>query len=172
MSLKLPTSLTTVTPLSKLIALILFVSLPFLGFYLGVQYGKLQIKAVENEPQTKIVRITKEEDQKDLLKRCGTDSLLDLVIPKEHFTQINGPLLSPDCRHIAWSSWESGTSGMYVQEPEGHEGLFIYSEKTGKTERVVVPERGKSVSIQRWIDGETIEYMIETEVFTYELNSN
>lgn len=33
-----PNPLTTVTPLSKFIALILFISLPFLGFYLGTRY--------------------------------------------------------------------------------------------------------------------------------------
>ena len=33
--------LTTVTPLSKLLAMILFILLPFLGFYLGIQYREL-----------------------------------------------------------------------------------------------------------------------------------
>ncbi len=36
---KLPKSLTTVTTLSKTIAMILFITLPFLGFYLGFQYS-------------------------------------------------------------------------------------------------------------------------------------
>ncbi len=36
----LPKSLTTVTPLSKIIAAILFITFPFLGFYLGMQYQK------------------------------------------------------------------------------------------------------------------------------------
>ena len=34
----LPKSFTTVTPLSKVIAMILFVSLPFVGYYLGMKY--------------------------------------------------------------------------------------------------------------------------------------
>ncbi|MEI6462860.1 MAG: hypothetical protein WCO33_04315 [bacterium] len=37
--MKLPTSLTTVTPLSKILALIIFVSLPLVCFILGVNYG-------------------------------------------------------------------------------------------------------------------------------------
>lgn len=37
---RLPSSLTTVTPFSKLFALILFILLPFIGFYLGIQYQK------------------------------------------------------------------------------------------------------------------------------------
>jgi hypothetical protein len=40
-SKKLPKFLTTVTPLSKLIAAILFVTLPLLGFCLGIKYGIL-----------------------------------------------------------------------------------------------------------------------------------
>jgi hypothetical protein len=35
---KFPKWLTTVTPLSKALAMILFIALPFLGFYLGIQY--------------------------------------------------------------------------------------------------------------------------------------
>ncbi len=35
---KLPTWLTTVTPFSKTLAMILFILLPFLGFYLGMKY--------------------------------------------------------------------------------------------------------------------------------------
>ncbi|HJZ05651.1 hypothetical protein A2634_05300 [Candidatus Amesbacteria bacterium RIFCSPHIGHO2_01_FULL_48_32] len=40
-SIKLPTFLTTVTPLSKTLAMALFIILPFAGFYLGIQYEKL-----------------------------------------------------------------------------------------------------------------------------------
>lgn len=37
----LPSSFTTVTPISKFIAMLLFITLPFAGFYLGIQYGKI-----------------------------------------------------------------------------------------------------------------------------------
>lgn len=38
---RLPKSLTTVTPLSKTIAFLLFILLPFIGFYLGMHYQKV-----------------------------------------------------------------------------------------------------------------------------------
>ncbi|MFA6518806.1 MAG: hypothetical protein WCV93_04140 [Candidatus Shapirobacteria bacterium] len=38
--MKLPSFFTTVTPLSKYLAMLLFVSLPFIGFILGVNYQK------------------------------------------------------------------------------------------------------------------------------------
>ena len=37
--MKLPKSWTTVTTLSKILALAMFVTLPFIGFYFGYQYG-------------------------------------------------------------------------------------------------------------------------------------
>lgn len=40
---------TTVTPLSKTIAFILFVTLPFLGFFLGVKYGEVRAIVEEHE---------------------------------------------------------------------------------------------------------------------------
>lgn len=36
----LPKSLTTVTTFSKIIALILFILMPFIGFYIGIKYQK------------------------------------------------------------------------------------------------------------------------------------
>jgi len=39
--IKLPSSWVTVTPLSKIVAMIFFILFPFLGFYFGIQYQKL-----------------------------------------------------------------------------------------------------------------------------------
>jgi hypothetical protein len=47
--MKLPQSWTTVTTLSKIIAILLFVSLPFTGFYFGYKYG---IKSISPPPVT------------------------------------------------------------------------------------------------------------------------
>lgn len=38
--MKLPKQLTTVTPLSKFLALFMFVTIPIIGFFLGTQYQK------------------------------------------------------------------------------------------------------------------------------------
>ena len=42
---KLPPSLTTVTPLSKALAAILFITFPFIGFYLGQQYRTPELES-------------------------------------------------------------------------------------------------------------------------------
>jgi eight-cysteine-cluster-containing protein len=49
----LPKSLTTVTTFSKILALFLFISLPFLGFYLGFKYNSLLNQASQT-PQVVI----------------------------------------------------------------------------------------------------------------------
>ena len=38
---------TTVTPLSKALAMIVFITLPFAAFFLGMNYGKQTIRPIE-----------------------------------------------------------------------------------------------------------------------------
>ncbi len=48
--MKLSKKYTTVTPLSKILALILFIALPFIGFYLGMLYQKGIDVGIPNPP--------------------------------------------------------------------------------------------------------------------------
>lgn len=50
--MKLPKELTTVTPLSKILALLMFILMPIFGFFLWMQYQKTipQEKSVEGKP--------------------------------------------------------------------------------------------------------------------------
>lgn len=49
--MNIPKELTTVTPLSKALAVILFITLPFIGFFLGVKYqSSLNTPKVETIP--------------------------------------------------------------------------------------------------------------------------
>lgn len=57
--MKLFKKLTTITPLSKFIALTLFIILPFLGFYLGIRYQELDSTAVKTSQYQS--QITKEQ---------------------------------------------------------------------------------------------------------------
>lgn len=47
--MRLSKVLTTVTPLSRMLALLLFIALPFVGFYAGTQY---QARLMQNEYPT------------------------------------------------------------------------------------------------------------------------
>lgn len=48
--MKLPKELTTVTPLSKILAAILFIMLPFIGFFLGTRYQRILFAPMEMAP--------------------------------------------------------------------------------------------------------------------------
>jgi hypothetical protein len=56
----LPKSFTTVTTLSKILALMMFISLPFLGFYLGMKY-QIAITPTSNCPTASVNKLTQEE---------------------------------------------------------------------------------------------------------------
>ena len=58
--MKLTQSLTTVTRLSKILAAVLFVTLPFVGFYLGMEYQKgiTPIISDQSSSQIPIIRIS------------------------------------------------------------------------------------------------------------------
>ncbi len=61
--MKLPKELTTVTPLSKTLAFVVIVTIPFLGFFFGIKYDQLltsnnlaMSSLTKNEPQSKLTR--------------------------------------------------------------------------------------------------------------------
>lgn len=61
--MKLPTYMTTVTGLSKSLALILFVALPFIGFYFGVRYQKSVTPVIDSTNSTNSMKKGKTLDE-------------------------------------------------------------------------------------------------------------
>jgi hypothetical protein len=134
--MNLPEYLTKVTALSKKYALLLFIVLPLVGFYLGVKYQQSLPNTIEYVEKEKIVKVPTSNSPQSLIRRCGF--IPDIANPSRvRFDVINGPMWAPDCRHIAWSLWLSGTSYL-GDEPEiikeiennprelsGREGVFI-----------------------------------------------
>ncbi len=59
--MKLPKSWTTVTTLSKILALAMFVGLPFIGFYFGYQYGIKSVITSDSNVKPTIIRETPTE---------------------------------------------------------------------------------------------------------------
>lgn len=70
--MSLPRWATRVTPLSKLIALILFVSLPFIGFYFGIQYQK-------DFPPAEVLTSVKPREKIIIYKVRDADTLISLA---------------------------------------------------------------------------------------------
>lgn len=56
--MSLPKSFTTVTPFSKLLALFLFITLPFLTFYLGLAFNPYQTAPQQQSPLIQIQTVT------------------------------------------------------------------------------------------------------------------
>lgn len=59
--MQLPQSFTTITPLSKIIAIVLFVTLPFIGAYVGYKFGKSTVIPVTCVTETKPANIPTKE---------------------------------------------------------------------------------------------------------------
>ena len=61
---------------------------------------------------------------------------------------------SPDCKNIAWSSWQSTFAN-----PSIPVGLFVYDSTTQETKLVYVPKQGQDeedIEMQKWQDKNSI----------------
>lgn len=155
--MKLPQFLTTVTPFSKLLAMVLFILFPIASFYLGIKYQQSFPAKIEYITQEKIIKVFPTETPKSLIYRCGDiPEYSDLNIPRDRFTRVIGPFWSPDCRHIAWSVWQSGAMGIEYQGPYSFEGLFLYDDKDKKVKKIYTPNLGETVEIKEWKDKDTV----------------
>src|SRR5947207_1948608 len=106
---KLSKQWTTVTPLSKMFALGMLVILPFIGAYVGY---KLRDKAYVKPSPVELARtgpMMSGDSKSETIRRCGDIPREELGVDYGHFTIVDGPVWAPDCRHIAWSVWQSGT---------------------------------------------------------------
>lgn len=125
--MKLPESWTTVTLLSKILAIILFVSLPFIGFYFGVKYQKniyiennvseIKVNNEETKNITNTPILMKTEDQQ--FSRIVVTKF-NLAIPNSWKVQISnqstsefsGRLIIPDVNsEMTFISVQAGPAG-------------------------------------------------------------
>lgn len=181
----LPKWAVTVTPFSKTLALIIFVTFPIIGFGLGMKYQKTVTPSrTEYITKERIIRLPPKDTVLSLIKRCGM--IPDEVqINKSHFDVINGPVWSQDCRHISWSLWESGP-GYREDKPEviqeiennprqlsGREGVFLYTEATKKTVKIFSPSKlGELPVFKEWLDRNTIVFTANNNEYKYDLKNN
>lgn len=125
--MKLPESWTTVTLLSKILAIILLVSLPFIGFYLGVKYqkniyienniSKIKVNTEETKIITNTPTLKKTEDQQ--FSRIAVTKF-NLAIPNSWKAQISsqstsefsGRFIIPDVNsEMTFISVQAGSAG-------------------------------------------------------------
>lgn len=160
------------------VLIVLVVILPVLTLILGM----IIAKKTNNQPNSTVTNRTpyaiKIESPRDLIKRCGTIPTENLQINKGHFTVLDGPVWSPDCRHIAWSLWQSGTSNPVTGEgiggngPYSYEGIYIYTESTNQIKQIYTPtEAGESATFQKWSDRNTIIFTKQQTPYKYSLKT-
>ena len=119
-----------------------------------------------------------------MIKRCGAIPD-EVIIIKGHFDVVNGPSWSPDCRHITWSLWESGTS--YLSDDSKildsiskndrrlseKEGVFLFTDTTKKTVRIYTPNKLDETPIYKeWSDRNIIVFTADKSEFNYGLTNN
>jgi hypothetical protein len=164
-SKKLPGWLITVTPFSKYLAMVLFVTLPFIGFILGMKYQKAIDLVIEMQTKPLVVNTTPTAMPVSKIAvsispslepiSCG-DIPSNIQIKKDSFTMVNGPTWAPDCAHIAWSSWQSTFAN-----PSIPVGLFVYDPLTEKTKLVYVPKEGQDeedIELKKWQNSNLIVF--------------
>ncbi len=181
--MKLPDSFTKVTPLSKLLAGILFILLPFIGFYAGLKYQPNKAQDLEFIPKETIVKVPQEDNQNSLIRRCG-DIPVNAYPEEKHFDAVTGPMWAPDCRHIAWSLWESGT-GYGGNDPKmieqiennprilsGREGIFLYNDSDRTIKKIYNPTKlSEGPTLIKWEDRDILIFEADQKEYTYGLIS-
>lgn len=140
-----------------IIVLLLSITLPLIGFYVGLNYEENQNSSTEVE--TEIVTNTKEADEKyrESIKKCGD-------IPNQvkqidgQFVQIGRAEWSSDCKFLAYDV-KFFTLGEVTEEQMKKIGIYLYSKDKGTIEHVIL-NAYNSPSFLRWDNSNKI-------VFTY-----
>ncbi len=144
----LPKFFTTVTPLSKVLAIFLFVSLPFLGYYLGNKY----IPNIPADTTTTIVEKTSES----WVKPISTDTIVPIV--KDGLLNIYSltqkVLQSTEYK----TSWGSGASGLGGDAPiSSPNGKLIAFINRGDSSNLYILAAGTQKAIK--ITNYPVEYL-------------
>lgn len=162
--MKLPKAYTPVTPLSKSVAIVLFVWLSFLGFYIGTQYQKTLDITTQRAPLT---------NWKPFIYADGSFSLYYPPIWYTVYSPIFSELHPPDFSGH-FSFFDVGTDPHYsVGDTSGNEVLQIFLSKNDWTvsdfkrmDRSLKPGRIEETTIGnkpavRYIDSNSIRYDIK-----------
>ena len=178
--MSLPKSFTTVTPLSKLSAAILFIVLPFICFLLGTKFQVKQPQNFQYIVKEKIVRVPVVDDKASLIQRCG-DIPINAYPKQGHYDVVSDMVWAPDCRHIAWSLWESGTGYLgndskvleeIANNPRtlsGREGVFIYNDSNGLTKKIFNPSGINEIpELINWKNKDTLIFKAGEKILSYD----
>ena len=168
-------SWTKVTKLSKILAMILFVSLPFIGFYLGIKYQKINTATCPvSSTSTPVSKKEKVGDKMDNTY-CGDIPDIDSYYLYSNKDIKSNYAWSPDCHHIAWSSQTVTPSYGRTDDPftpQSYLGVFVYNDCSKQVQKVYIPETKGSYQFEKWLDEGSFIYSIEDQQYTYSIFEN
>ncbi len=134
------------------ILIVLLIALGIGGYFV---YKQSFLSDRNNQPKTEPPQTTKAPQASpkvDLIEKCG-DIPKEIGVKVNHYTVIDGPAWSPDCKHIAWSLWQSGTGVIDIDatptpapsvkptpSPLPFEGIYLYDAQTKKTKKIISPK--------------------------------
>ncbi len=168
--------ITTISPLSKYLALSMLVIIPIIGFMIGRNYEREMTKLpTSSKPQnTESNQIVATDENSDIQKiaRCG-DYPQSLDTSGDKFRIVNGPSWSSDCRYIVWSIWMSGPGGLTQEQPSARkqtEGVFVFSERTGKVQKIYPRgSNNETPEFLGWKDNNVFLFKTMNGKFSYDL---
>lgn len=162
---------------------LLFIILIITSFLVGIKFSE-NTKLSDNKPiptQQLPTPTTRIELGETLIKRCG--DIPEKAYPEYgKFDMRNGPEWSSDCRHIAWSMWESGTSYLgndaaILKQLEdnprkltGREGVFLYNDAKKNVITIYSPkELDETPVFHRWIDSQNLIFEAKSTRYNYNI---
>lgn len=106
---------------------------------------------------------SKDELKREMIKKCGDIPSSKLNLPNGHYVAIDGPYWSPDCKHLSWSVWNSGTvvinedgTGTGIKG-QAQEGVFLFKiENEAITKLPLSNPYNNNPTLEGWRDADTL----------------
>lgn len=103
--------------------------------------------------------------------KCG-EIPSNIEVQSDHYTIVKGPMWALDCKHIAWSSWQSTFAN-----PSIPVGLFIYNVSSKTSSKVYSPKQGQDeedVELKYWQDINSVVFIKDGQgaLYLYDLTTN
>lgn len=113
-----------------------------IGFYFGTIYKDKNEARISSASKNTGTAEDQNERKRLLVKKCGDIPREKLEIKAGQFVGIDGPEWSPDCRHIAYSLFSSGTVAINEDgaatsvKGNADEGIYVYDVDTEKIKKI------------------------------------
>lgn len=133
----------------------------------------------QNKPSSQ--QITQPSPPKEIAKYNNGSTQICGDIPDKAFPEYvrlemrTGPKWSPDCKHIAWAMWQSGTGCPDCPKAtlSDREGVFLYSAVDKTVTSIYKPKNvNETPEFLGWIDNDNLVFKASQQEWEYNLTTN